>query len=44
VHHYYFWVYALGRAVKGAPTREEFLTGYGDDILEQARLVGTFQR
>lgn len=44
LHHYYFWVYALGRAVQGAPTREEFLASYGDDILEQARLVGTFQR
>jgi hypothetical protein len=44
VHHYYFWVYALGRAVQGAPTREEFIANYGDNILEQARLVGTFQR
>ena len=44
VHHYYFWVYALGRAVQGTPTGEEFLASYGDDILEQARLVGTFQR
>ncbi len=43
-HHYYFWVYALGRPVAGTPTREEFLSGYGDAILEQARLVGTFER
>lgn len=44
VHHYYFWVYALGRPVDGTPTREEFLADYSDDILEQARIVGTFQR
>lgn len=43
VHHYYFWVYALRRPVEGTPTREEFFADYGDDILEQARIVGTFQ-
>ena len=44
VHHYYFWVYALRGAVRGVPTREEFLADYSDAIIEQARLVGTFQR
>jgi Raf kinase inhibitor-like YbhB/YbcL family protein len=43
-HHYYFWVYALSRPVEGAPTREEFLDAYGDDVIEQARIVATFQR
>jgi len=44
IHHYYFWVYALGRAVEGTPTREQFLAEYSDSILEQARFVGTFSR
>ena len=43
-HHYYFWVYALRSPVVGSPTREEFLATYGDSIIEQARVVGTFQR
>ncbi len=41
-HHYYFWVYALRRPVTGAPGREEFLAEYADDVIEQARLVGTY--
>lgn len=44
LHHYYFWVYALSRPVVGEPTREVFLTEYADAIIEQARLVGTFER
>lgn len=43
LHHYYFWVYALSRAVEGAPPRERFLEEYADAILEQARLVGTYE-
>lgn len=43
-HHYYFFVYALGTKVEGEPTREEFLARYADDIIEQARYVGTFSR
>jgi Raf kinase inhibitor-like YbhB/YbcL family protein len=43
IHHYYFWVYALSRRVEGSPTREEFLDECGDAIIEQARVVGTFQ-
>ena len=44
VHHYYFWVFALSRRVLGEPTREAFLDEYADAIIEQARLVGTFER
>lgn len=44
LHHYYFWVYALSRPVVGEPSREQFLVNYADAIIEQARLVGTFQR
>lgn len=43
-HHYYFWVYALNRKVEGEPGREDFLNDYADAIIEQNRLVGTFQR
>jgi len=43
-HHYYFWVYALGQRVEGEPSREEFLDRYAGSIIEQARLVGTFER
>ena len=42
-HHYYFWVYALNRAVEAEPTREEFLSEYEDAIIEQARFVGTYE-
>lgn len=44
VHHYYFWVYALSRPVEGTPNRAEFLAGYADAILEQNRIVGTYER
>lgn len=43
VHHYYFWVYALSSPVDGTPTREEFLAENGDAVIEQARVVGTFE-
>jgi len=43
LHHYYFWVYALNAKVTGTPTREEFLDAYKDSIIEQARVVGTYQ-
>lgn len=43
-HHYYFWVYALNRKVEGELSREEFLSSYADAIVEQNRLVGTYQR
>lgn len=41
-HHYYFWVYALNTRVEGAPTREQFLERYADNIVEQNRIVGTY--
>jgi Raf kinase inhibitor-like YbhB/YbcL family protein len=44
VHHYYFWVYALSEPVVGTPTREEFLASAGDRVIEQARVVGTFEK
>lgn len=44
LHHYYFWVYALDKAVEGTPSREQFLIDYAPHILEQNRVVGTYQR
>lgn len=41
-HHYFFHLYALGKAVDGTPTREEFLADYAGDVLETARYRGTF--
>jgi Raf kinase inhibitor-like YbhB/YbcL family protein len=41
-HHYYFWVFALSRTVDGTPTRREFIDNYGDSVLEQNRVVGTY--
>lgn len=43
-HRYYFWAYALSRPVEGSPSREEFLDTYVDDIIEQNRLVVTYDR
>ncbi|MES2028240.1 MAG: YbhB/YbcL family Raf kinase inhibitor-like protein [Pseudomonadota bacterium] len=43
LHHYYFWVYALDTKVDGTPTREQFLDRYGANVIEQARLVGTYK-
>jgi Raf kinase inhibitor-like YbhB/YbcL family protein len=43
-HHYYFWVYALKTKVEGEPARDQFLTTYAEDIIEQARFVATFSR
>lgn len=42
-HHYYFWVYALNAKVDGAPTREQFLDKYKDNIIEQNRVVGIYE-
>jgi phosphatidylethanolamine-binding protein (PEBP) family uncharacterized protein len=44
LHAYYFWAYALSRPVGGAPAREEFLATYADAIIEQNRLVVTYDR
>ena len=45
-HHYYFWVYALGGEMKLEPglDRAHLLDAISDHILEQARLVGTYER
>lgn len=43
VHHYYFWVYAMSRPVDGAPSRADFIARYGDAIIEQNRLVVTYE-
>ena len=46
VHHYYFWLYALDRALdlKAGLSREELLEAIADYVIAQARLVGTYQR
>jgi Raf kinase inhibitor-like YbhB/YbcL family protein len=43
-HRYYFWVYALDTRVSGTPSRKEFLEQYGDNIVEQNRVVGVYER
>ncbi|WP_084073802.1 YbhB/YbcL family Raf kinase inhibitor-like protein [Demequina sp. NBRC 110052] len=43
-HHYFFWVYALGRRVVGEPTRDEFLRDYAEAVVEQARIVAIYSR
>ena len=44
-HHYYFWVYALDAPVDAGPglTRAELLDRIGERIIEQNRLVGTYE-
>ncbi|WP_297081977.1 YbhB/YbcL family Raf kinase inhibitor-like protein [uncultured Demequina sp.] len=42
LHRYYFWVYALSRSVEGTPSRAQFLDGWADAVVEQARLVATY--
>lgn len=46
VHHYYFWLYALGSApsLKPGMSRLQLLDAIKGSVLEQARLVGTYQR
>lgn len=45
-HHYYFWVYALDSEIGAAPalTRSELLDRMDGHVIEQARLVGTYER
>lgn len=45
-HHYVFWVYALDTALGAAPglTRAQLLERIDGHVLEQARIVGTYQR
>jgi Raf kinase inhibitor-like YbhB/YbcL family protein len=46
VHHYYFWVYALDEALRleAGLNRDRLLDAISNHILEQARIVGTYER
>ncbi|MDX1621642.1 MAG: YbhB/YbcL family Raf kinase inhibitor-like protein [Nitriliruptorales bacterium] len=43
-HHYYFWIYALDTETEGPLSRREFLDRYGDNIIEQNRVIGVYER
>jgi Raf kinase inhibitor-like YbhB/YbcL family protein len=45
-HHYYFWVYALDTDPQLRPgtDRRALLDGIEDHVLEQARLIGVYER
>ncbi|MBK1632672.1 PEBP family protein [Thiohalocapsa halophila] len=43
-HHYFFWVYALDAEAQGMPDRDSFLRDYAGNIIEQARMVGLYER
>lgn len=45
-HHYYFWVYALDTQLDLDPglSRDELLDAISDHIIEQNRLVATYER
>ncbi|PSB27174.1 YbhB/YbcL family Raf kinase inhibitor-like protein [Stenomitos frigidus] len=45
-HHYYFWLYALDAALDLKPDlqREQLLDAIADHVIEQARLVGLYER
>jgi len=45
-HHYYFWIYALDQALDLEPglERRELLDRIEDNVIEQARIVGTYER
>jgi Raf kinase inhibitor-like YbhB/YbcL family protein len=44
-HHYYFWVYALGDELDlpAGLSRRELLERIEDHVIEQARLIGTYE-
>lgn len=46
MHHYFFWVYALDAPLDAEPglSRPEILERIEDHVLEQARVVGTYER
>jgi Raf kinase inhibitor-like YbhB/YbcL family protein len=46
LHHYYFWVYALDAdlKLKQGLTLEQLWTEIGPHVLEQARVVGLYER
>ena len=45
-HHYYFWVYALDTELGAEPglTRSQLLDRIDGHVLEQARLIGTYEQ
>ncbi len=45
VHHYYFWLYALDTEIDAEPglSRAELLERIEDHVIEQARVVGTYE-
>jgi Raf kinase inhibitor-like YbhB/YbcL family protein len=45
VHHYYFWVYALDQDLELPPglDRRALLERIEDHVIEQARLIGTYE-
>lgn len=44
-HHYFFHLYAVGEPAPDTPTtRSDVLRAIDDSIIEQARIVGTFDR
>jgi Raf kinase inhibitor-like YbhB/YbcL family protein len=45
-HHYYFWLYALDTEIDAGSglTRAELLEQIKDHVIEQNRLVGTYER
>jgi len=45
-HHYYFWLYALDTQTDAGPglTRATLLDTIEEHVIEQARLVGTYER
>ncbi|NEU76185.1 YbhB/YbcL family Raf kinase inhibitor-like protein [Hassallia byssoidea VB512170] len=46
IHHYYFWLYALDKELDLKPSlnREQLLNAIADHIIEQARVVGIYER
>lgn len=46
VHHYYFWLYALDTQIDAGPglSRAELLERIDGHVLEQARVIGTYQK
>lgn len=45
-HHYYFWLYALDTEIDAGPelTRAQLLDRIRDHVIEQARIVGVYER
>jgi Raf kinase inhibitor-like YbhB/YbcL family protein len=45
-HHYFFWIYALDTedGMKAGMTRDQLLDAIKNHVLEQARIVGTYER